>query len=225
MAVIALVAGLLLLVFAGMMLYERLSPGAALPDVQHEPPQLPEAAPLPDVQHEPPQLPETAPLPDVQQEPPQLPETAPLPEVQPAPTPAQPQAGGNVIWRWMLYPVNAAALGIPLNPSPGYQFVALGITVENRSTENVQIDHNQFSINIDGRVYQPELISSAITFQQMPFLTSATIQSNASHSGCIGFMIPAQYRQVVAAWQHNLPPTVRVVRVDPQTARQPAQTQ
>jgi len=42
------------------------------------------------------------------------------------------------------------------------------------------------------------------------------------------YMIPERYRQVMAAWQLTVPPTVKVVRVDPKVpvvdTRQPQAT-
>jgi hypothetical protein len=211
---IAIPVVLVVAVLMGFLIYKIAhKPQGALPTTVAETTDLPAPQPLPAVKES--TEPAPAALPEVKK-----PEGTQAPVVEAAP-PKPPENKGTITWRWALYPVNAQILGVPLEATPGYQFAALGVTIYNQSNASVAVDHNAFRVNVDGRVYAAELISSAITFQQMPFLIAATLQPDANMAGCIGYMIPVQYRTVVAEWQVIVPPGIKVVRVDPTGTPQP----
>lgn len=213
----AVLVGIVLLAALGWMLYRSFGrTEAPLPESPAQNlPALPPGPPLPETKQELP--PPGEPLTKTEAE---LPPGKPVTEAAPAPPP-EPQASGQITWSWALYPVSPQVLGVPLNPSPGFQFVALGVTIRNQSTVPVSVDHNNFFVTADGRSYAAELISSAITFNQLPFLAPTTLQPGATMGGCVGYMIPASYARVSADWRPpGVPSTVKIVRVDPQPARQ-----
>lgn len=212
----AVLVGVVLMAVMGWLLWKSFGKTTApLPEnpAQNLPP-LPSGPPLPEVKQELP--PPGEPLTKTEAE---LPPSKPVTEA--APAPVEPQPSGQITWSWALYSVSPQVLGVPLSPSPGFQFCALGVTIKNDSTVAVAVDHNHFFVTVDGRSYGAELISSAITFNQLPFLAPTTLQPGATMGGCVGYMIPATYAHVSADWRPpGVPSTVKIVRIDPQPARQ-----
>jgi hypothetical protein len=208
---LAIIAGVLLLAIVVLALIMGGRSNAPLPANPVDTASLPLAPPLPDVRQQ--NLPATTPpLPETRvQAPPQEPVT----EVR-TPEP-EPEPSGTITWKWLLYPVNPTVLGISVGRlMPGYQFVALGVTIVNRSTVPVDVDNNAFTITVDGRTYVSEVWSTGhAVIQGMPFLAAATLEPGGSMSGFTGYMIPLQIRRAVANWRPLVPPTVKVERVDP----------
>ena len=127
----------------------------------------------------------------------QAPPQESLAEVQTtAPEPA-PVASGTITWKWLLYPVTPTVLGISVGQRmPGYQFVALGVTIVNRSTIPVDVDNNAFTVTIDGRTYSSEVWSTGhAMIQGMAFLAPAKLEPGGEMSGFTGYMIPQQFRR------------------------------
>lgn len=147
---------------------------------------------------------------------PAIPE-APVTKVEPPPVEKAPEASGTVTWRWMCYPVSPSILGVQIQSQmPGYQFVALGVTIYNQSTENVPVDNNAFSLNVDGRLFRSDQFSTAdAVISGLTFLTAQTLAPGGSTAGQTAFMIPNAYGKIMANWSLSLPPGVKVVRVDP----------
>ncbi|MEN6545192.1 MAG: DUF4352 domain-containing protein [Armatimonadia bacterium] len=218
MGVIAIVAAVLLLIVIALALWTTLHPKAPLPAAPATNlPDLPAPA-LPEARQKPI---EAAPLPETKV--PAAPQ-APVTEVQPQPKEEAPQPSGTVTWRWLLYPVSPSILGQQIQGSmSGFQFVALGVTIYNRSTENVAVDNNAFSLNVDGKIYRSDQFSTAdAVISGFPFLSPTTLAPGGTVSGQTAFMIPRVFSRVVADWQINVPKTVKVVRVDPAAPFAPA---
>lgn len=211
MGIIAIIAAILLLIVVALVLWTTLHPKAPLPaapatNLPNVPtPALPEASQKPI---------EAAPLPETKV--PAAPK-APVTEVQPQPKEEAPQPSGTVTWRWLLYPVSPSILGQQIQGSmSGFQFVALGVTIYNQSTENVAVDNNAFSLNVDGKIYRSDQFSTAdAVISGFPFLSPTTLAPGGTVAGQTAFMIPRVFSRVIADWQINVPKTVKVVRVDP----------
>ena len=218
MGIIAIIVAVLLLIVIAVALWSTLHPKAPLPPAPATKlPDLPTPA-LPEARQKP--L-ETAPLPETKV--PALPQ-APVTEVQPQPKEEPAQPSGTVTWRWMLYPVSPSILGQQIQGSmAGFQFVALGVTIYNQSTENVAVDNNAFSLNVDGKIYRSDQFSTAdAVISGFPFLAPTTLAPGGTVAGQTAFMIPRVFSRVSADWQINVPKTVKVVRVDPGTPLAPA---
>lgn len=135
------------------------------------------------------------------------------------PQPEKKEPSGTVTWQWQLYQIPLTF--VVTVPTPGYQTVALGISVWNDSTENVPVgnDHNEFTVNADNRIYQSEIWSTAsAVFGGLPYMVPTTLAPGGRFGGYTVYMIPEKFNRVMAYWQLNLPASVRVVRVDPKVA-------
>jgi hypothetical protein len=212
----AVVAGLLLAALLGLAVWRSMQKTQApLPaaTAQQLPP-LPPGPPLPAVSQK---LPEGPPLPETNiQALPQQPVTT----VQPPPRPVQ--VSGEIRWTWALYPVDPTILQLAMGDKmAGYRFVALGVTIYNGSDAPVVVDGNAFALTVDGRTYSSEIWSTgaASFIHGMPYLAEATLQPGASMSGCTGFMVPMQSTSALPDWRPTVPATIRVVRMDPQSAQ------
>lgn len=161
---------------------------------------------------------------------PSLPQAQVVPQPQPPvtqapPAPAKQEPSGTVTWSWQLYPVTPSILGVQIqNQMPGYVFVAMGLQIWNESTENVPVDNNAFTLNVDNRIYRSDQFSTAdAVINGLPFLASTTLAPGGRVQGQTAYMIPRVYTRVGADWQLNLPPTIKVRRVDPKSAVVPSQ--
>lgn len=208
---IAIAAAVLLVIALALMIYANfLRPQPALPAApQLQLPDLPPAPALPQKKAE------AEPGPALPQKQVEAPAAEPLPQAPPAPE--KPQPSGTVTWAWQLYPVSPSILGVQIQSQmPGYQFVALGVTIWNQSTEEVPVDNNAFTLNVDNRIYRSDQFSTAdAVISGLPFLAATTLAPGGTIAGQTAYMIPRSYRGVVANWQLNMPPTVTVRRIDP----------
>lgn len=208
---LAIIAGILLVLALGLLAYQNFfRPQKALPEApQMQLPDLPAGPALPEkkVTDTPaPGLPETKVVP---------PAAPALPQA-PPPPPEAPKPSGTVTWSWQLYQIPLSF--VVTVPTPGYQTVALGVTVWNQSTENVLVsnEQNQFSVNVDNKIYTSEIWSTAsAVFGGLPYMVPTTLAPGGTVGGYTVFMIPQRLNNVMAAWQVNVPPTVKVVRMDP----------
>lgn len=180
------------------------APASQLPD-------LPLAPPLPNTNQKPP--PAGAPLPDTNVPAPQA-----APAVTEAPKVEQAGASGQITWWWNMGPLSPQVLNMPVPPTQGYGFVSLRVLVLNSSSEAVAVDHNAFTVTVDGQTYKAELGNSVVSATQEPFLVPTTLQPGARTQGGIGFMIPATYARVSADWRPTVSPGIKIVRIDPQAA-------
>jgi hypothetical protein len=218
LGIIALIAAVLLAAAIGLLIVRALTKSnAPLPAGPATVVPVPQG--LPEVRQ--PNLPQAA-LPETQV--PSIPQ-APVTKIE-TPAAPPPEASGTVTWRWMCYPVSPSILGVQIQSQmPGYQFVALGVTVYNQSSENVPVDNNAFWLNVDGRIYHSDQFSTAdAVINGLPFLTAMTLAPGGTVGGQTAFMIPATYGRIAANWNLSLPKGVKVVRVDPVTpVQQPRQ--
>ncbi|MCE5237964.1 hypothetical protein LLH23_05680 [bacterium] len=212
-----IVIGLLIVAIAVLVYFNYVRPQPELPAApQVQLPDLPKGPALPEKKVE--DAPSAA-LPQTQVTPqPQ----APL--AQAPPQPQKPQPSGTVTWAWQLYPVTPSILGVQIqNQMPGYQFVAMGIQIWNDCTENVPVDNNAFTLNVDNRIYRSDQFSTAdAVINGLPFLTATTLAPGGRVQGQTAYMIPRVYSRISADWQLQMPATVKVRRVDPKSAVVPA---
>lgn len=209
---IALAAVALLIIAIAVLVYVNyVRPQRELPAApQLQLPDLPKGPALPEKKVEDlpaPSLPETTVKPKPQ---------APLAEAPPPPEKKEPS--GTLTWSWQLYRINPTMVVNMGNSMPGYQFVALGISVWNDSTENVPVsnDHNEFAVNVDNRIYVSEIWSTAsAVFGGLPYMVPTTLAPGGRFGGYTVYMIPERFSRVTANWQLNLPPTVKVVCIPP----------
>jgi hypothetical protein len=207
---LAILAGVLLLLIIGLVVYQNFfRPQKALPEApQVVLPPLPAAPGLPEkkVTDTPaPGLPETKVVPPAA---PALPQAPPPPQKQ--------EPSGTVTWAWQLYQIPLTF--VVTVPTPGYQTVALGVTIWNQSTENVLVsnEQNQFTVNVDNKIYASEIWSTAsAVFGGLPYMVPTTLAPGGTVGGYTVFMIPQRFNAAMANWQVNVPPTVKVVRIDP----------
>lgn len=214
LGVIAIVIAVLLTLAISLLIYKALSrPGNPLPAASTE--GVPVPSGLPQAPH--PNLPQAA-LPEATPPPPQT----PVAETAPGPTPTPPpQPSGTITWWWQLYQVQPSFISQYLgNPLPGYNFVALGITVRNQSNIDVEVsnDNDEFTLNVDNRSYRADVLraADAIFFNKLPYLVKSTVRPEGRADGFTVYPIPARYGRVTVDWRPRVPATVRVVRVDPQ---------
>ncbi len=220
---------------------QQLPGGQALPKLDQQAP--PAGQPLPSTAQQPP--PAGPPLPNTAQQPQhaQQPLTAvnppspaagpPLPAVDqqpPAPSPPLPQATpparapqytGTITWRWAIYPVDPQVLGILLGDKvAGNQFVALGVDVWNQSNARIEVKSGDFRLVVDGRSYPTDVWStgSASIVEGLPVMSPEAVEllPGGSLSGTTSYMIPARYQRLLPEWRVQVPPGVKVVRIDPQ---------
>jgi hypothetical protein len=215
MGILAIIAALLLALAIGIMIYKAMArPGAPLPAGAATGVPIPSA--LPDVKQK--DLPQAA-LPEAKV--PEVPQ-APVPKVEAPPVEKAPEPSGTVTWRWQLYPITPTAFGQAIQPIlPGFTTVALGLTVYNNSTVNIEVgnERDEFTVNADNRIYKADVWQSAasIFFNGLPYLQQTTLAPGGRADGFTVFAVPANARKITVDWRHSVPSTVKVVRVDPQT--------
>jgi len=215
---IALITVALLIIAIAVLVYlNYVRPQPELPAApQLQLPDLPKGPALPEKKVEDlpvPSLPQTAVVPQPQ-----------APVTQAPPPPEKKEPSGTVTWSWQLYPVTPSILGVQIQGQmPGYVFVALGIQIWNDCTENVPVDNNGFTLNVDNRIYRSDQFSTAdAVINGLPFLASTTLAPGGRIQGQTAYMIPRTYSRVGADWQLNMPATVKVVRVDPKSTVVPS---
>lgn len=207
------IAASVLLVFglAALVYLNFFRPQPALPTATEvQLPPLPAGPPLPQKRVEAPAAPS-------------LPEAPAKAPVQPAlpqapPPPEKKEPAGTVTWAWQLYEINPTLVVGLGDKMPGYMFVALGVTVWNNSTEKVPFgnEHNEFTLIVDNKIYTAEIWSTAsAVISGLPYMVPTTLGPNSSVGGYTVFLIPKQFGQIMAQWRINLPPTVKIVRLDP----------
>ena len=212
LGLLAVIAGVLLFLALGLIVYQNFfRPQKALPEApQVQLPPLPSAPGLPEkkVTDTPaPGLPETKV---------EAPAAPALPQAPPPPEKKEPS--GTVTWAWQLYQIPLTF--VVTVPTPGYQTVALGVTVWNQSTENVPVgnEHNEFSVNVDNKIYTSEIWSTAsAVFGGLPYMVPTTLAPGGTFGGYTVYMVPQRFSRAMANWQVSVPPTVKVVRIDPKT--------
>jgi len=82
---------------------------------------------------------------------------------------------------------------------------------------------------VDNRIYTSEIWSTAsAVFGGLPYMVPTTLAPGGRFGGYTVYMIPERFSRVTANWQLTVPPTVKVVRVDPKVpvvdTRQPQAT-
>jgi len=82
---------------------------------------------------------------------------------------------------------------------------------------------------VDNRTYTSEIWSTAsAVFGGLPYMVPTTLAPGGRFGGYTVYMIPERFSRVTANWQLTVPPTVKVVRVDPKVpvvdTRQPQAT-
>lgn len=213
--IIALLAALLMAVAMGLLAWKALHPTRApLPSGPSTSiPTLPSAPALPEVRQQ--NLPQ-APLPQTNV--PAAPQS-PVTEVTPPPLPQKAQPSGKVIWRWQLYQTNPQIMGVGIQEqTPGALFLALGVTIYNQSTESITVgnEHNEFSLNVDNRIYTSEVFSTAANvISGFSPMVPTTLAPGGTFNGQTTFVVTGRFQHVMPNWQMNLPPGVKLERVDP----------
>lgn len=215
LGIVAIAAAVVLALLMGFLIYSAMQRrNAPLPAGPATNVPVPQA--LPEVNQ--PNLPQAA-LPETQV--PAAPQV-PVTQVTPPPVEKEPDPSGTITWWWQLYQVTPSFISMYLgNPLPGHVFVALGVTVQNQSTVDVEVsnDRDEFSLNVDNRLYRADVLrtADAIFFNNVPYLVKTTLRPGGRANGFTVYPIPVRYSQVTVEWHPNVPRTVQVVRVDPKT--------